>query len=733
MRLDRVEYPNGRYVHYTYGAADSIADKLSRVDAIKNDNGGDPGATSYAAYSYCGGARLVVEDFITQPELRLDYWGQTTGTYTGLDQFGRIKQQLWNDHTGGGGGTDRDKFSYGYDRNSNRMYRKNELALTFGELYHANGAGEYDGLDRLNEFRRGTLNANKDAITGDDDRRQIFTLNQTGNWTGFQDDAGAGGTGNWDLEQTRENDLANQITNIAKTVGAVWVIPAYDARGNMTSGPKPSGPYTGAAVQETTKLHFKYDAWGRLASIKNDSGGSPGTTVATYEYDAAGRRIRKLIGDPTDPTNTYDYFFNNGWQIIEVRKDGLAVGDLYEQYVWSLRYIDGPILRDRDADEDSQTGDLGKTDSGLEERLYYTTDANMNVTALVNTSGVVQERYVYDAYGKATIYDDDWSDTVTWAASKKNEILYCGYRYDPESNLYHVRNRMYHPTLGRWLQRDPLGYADGMSLYEYVRSSPMNFLDLTGEATTRPSKGASINVFARGTRLGVLSASGLSNARHTGRRRPNGLPEWVPIAPDDESRMQFVSGIAISIDFVSTPAGEAKKEPLCCDQWRYVQTIDVNTDFTGQGPGLHIDNNARREPYYDATPGGLHGGSGLRNTLHRRPLPWFPDNVPRANTTRSMYDAPYHLGFEKAKGTIREDLTFNAEACLVCQRNGKQDVVLNCVTYGFSRKYDKKARRHKPAVGYGPTCTNGPSWLFVRTTLMDENAAYIYGKDWIDR
>ena len=227
--------------------------------------------------------------------------------------------------------------------------------------------------------------------------------------------------------------------------------------------------------------HYHYDAWGRLAEIKDDDGGVPDEVVATYKYDAAGRRIRKLTGDPGAPTNTYDYFFNNAWQIVEVRKDGLTEANLYEQFVWSLRYIDSPILRDRDAVP--ETGDLGKSGSGLDERLYYTTDANMNVTALVDTDGAVVERYVYDAYGKATIYEADWSDEVDWDDSKKNEILYCGYRYDPESNMYQVRNRYYHPTLGRWAQRDPGGYVDGMNLYEYVRSSPVGYVDPDGSET----------------------------------------------------------------------------------------------------------------------------------------------------------------------------------------------------------------------------------------------------------
>ena len=39
---------------------------------------------------------------------------------------------------------------------------------------------------------------------------------------------------------------------------------------------------------------------------------------------------------------------------------------------------------------------------------------------------------------------------------------------------------VYHPTLGRFLQRDPIGYADGMSLYEYVWSRPTHATDPLG-------------------------------------------------------------------------------------------------------------------------------------------------------------------------------------------------------------------------------------------------------------
>jgi len=166
-------------------------------------------------------------------------------------------------------------------------------------------------------------------------------------------------------------------------------------------------------------------------------------------------------------------------QVLEVRKDGSA--NPFKQYVWSLRYIDAPVCRYRDAD----------TDGSVDDTLYYFTDANFNVTALVDASdGDVVERYAYDPYGKAAVLNgaddaegggvNDFSADADNASDWDNAILYCGYLLDGETGLYRVRHRYYHPTLGRWVQWDLGGYVDGMSLYEYVGSSPLCYLDPYG-------------------------------------------------------------------------------------------------------------------------------------------------------------------------------------------------------------------------------------------------------------
>jgi hypothetical protein len=49
---------------------------------------------------------------------------------------------------------------------------------------------------------------------------------------------------------------------------------------------------------------------------------------------------------------------------------------------------------------------------------------------------------------------------------------------------------MHHANLGRFLQRDPLGYVDGMGLYEYTQSNPLVLTDPAGGCSSHPKCGA---------------------------------------------------------------------------------------------------------------------------------------------------------------------------------------------------------------------------------------------------
>jgi RHS repeat-associated protein len=78
-------------------------------------------------------------------------------------------------------------------------------------------------------------------------------------------------------------------------------------------------------------------------------------------------------------------------------------------------------------------------------------------------------------YAAATV-----GNPPTLAEQLGNLPLYAGYWWDDAIGLYHVRHRVYRPEWGRWLQRDPLGYAPGWNLYQYVNGMPRNAVDPMG-------------------------------------------------------------------------------------------------------------------------------------------------------------------------------------------------------------------------------------------------------------
>ena len=299
---------------------------------------------------------------------------------------------------------------------------------------------------------RGTLDSEHSSLDTET-FAQCWSLDETGNWKKFlQDDDG---DGTWDLNQNRTANKANEITDVTESAGPSWVTPAYNAAGNMTTVPQPADP--------TKSYTATYDAWNRLVKLTDGA-----STVAEHDYDAARRRtIQKTYSGGTLGETRHLYYTEpSKWQVIEERVHTSTNPN--RQFIWGLRYIDDLALRDRDT-----TGN-----GALDERLHGLQDANWNVTALIDSTGAVQERIAYTPYGVPSVLTPSFTQRPS--SSYEWESLNAGYRLERVTSLLHVRHRVLNSSLGSWLQRDPLGLHAGVNLYQYVDSAPIDHVDPFG-------------------------------------------------------------------------------------------------------------------------------------------------------------------------------------------------------------------------------------------------------------
>lgn len=416
-------------IDYNYGTSGGVNDHVSRLSSLLD------GSTHLEDYEYLGLA-VVVQRAHPQPGVNLTYiassgTGDAGDKYVGLDRFGRVTDVRWKTSS-----TDLDRFQYGYDRNSNRLWRDNLVNTAYGELY------TYDGLNQLDSFGRGTLNGTKTGFTGSASRTQGWTPDAAGNFSTVT----TNGTG-----QSRSHNRQNQITALGSAT------PSYDSDGNLTG----DGTWT-----------ITYDAWNRLISLTS------GATSVTYAYDALGRRITETPSFIT-LAGPLQLYYNAAWQVIEERwtysfEDTLTGGEggqgltsgpnVNARYVWSPAGIDTLVLRD--------------VPSG--QRLYVLQDAQSNVTALVDATGAVVERSIQDPYGVRTVLTASWGSRSATLYDWK--YYHQGLRLDWTQTLYDNRMRMYSPTLMRFLQNDPIGFAAGdQNLYRYVQNNSVNHQDPSGE------------------------------------------------------------------------------------------------------------------------------------------------------------------------------------------------------------------------------------------------------------
>ncbi|MDO8301793.1 MAG: RHS repeat-associated core domain-containing protein [Sedimentisphaerales bacterium] len=210
---------------------------------------------------------------------------------------------------------------------------------------------------------------------------------------------------------------------------------SYDASGNLTN-------------DGTWK--YTYDIENRLTEVKNQSD----STIATYAYDYLGKRISKTV---SGTTTKYVY---DGDQII-AEYNGST---LLRKYVYGL-FIDEPVCMI------IPTG----TQAGT---YYYHFDGLGSVVALTDSSGAIVEKYRYDVFGNTTILSP--SDQTRTTSNYANRFMFTGREYDTETDNYSYRARYYRPSLGRFLQTDPIRYKDGQNFYVYVKNNPIMAVDPFG-------------------------------------------------------------------------------------------------------------------------------------------------------------------------------------------------------------------------------------------------------------
>ena len=199
-------------------------------------------------------------------------------------------------------------------------------------------------------------------------------------------------------------------------------------------------------------LTYEYNYRNEICRVKNG-----GTTVATYKYDALGRRVEKAVTGGVTERYVYagvetiaTYDGSNTWKQDFVFGQGIDNVLMLEQ---------ADVL---DFDSDQNTTET--------TRSFYHKNALGSVMAITDMNEATAVSYRYDPYGTVTITRGGQTQSVDPLGQ---HWTYAGRLLDEETGAYYYRTRVYSPARGGFLGRDAMGAVAGANLYQYASASPI--------------------------------------------------------------------------------------------------------------------------------------------------------------------------------------------------------------------------------------------------------------------